>query len=123
MSAESLGTHGLLSQKPCGFGGPCRRTPGRYRGLFARILGVSIGLSDQCRRKALALMACFHKNRVALAVLVGGLLGGIGGYSLEYWVSVLAYPINVGGKPWHSWPAFTKTVWLWRSLSADSWAV
>jgi Protein of unknown function (DUF3341) len=48
----------------------------------------------------------FHKNRVALVVLMGGLLGGLGGYSLEYWVSVLAYPINVGGKPWHSWPAF-----------------
>lgn len=48
----------------------------------------------------------FHKNRVALVVLLGGLLGGMGGYSLEYWVSVLAYPINVGGKPWHSWPAF-----------------
>lgn len=48
----------------------------------------------------------FHKNRVALVVLLGGLLGGLGGYSLEYWVSVLAYPINVGGKPLHSWPAF-----------------
>jgi hypothetical protein len=48
----------------------------------------------------------FHKNRVALVVLIGGLLGGMGGYSLEYWVSVLAYPINVGGKPWHAWPAF-----------------
>jgi len=48
----------------------------------------------------------FHKNHVAIVVLIGGLLGGLGGYSLEYWVSVLAYPINVGGKPWHSWPAF-----------------
>jgi Protein of unknown function (DUF3341) len=34
------------------------------------------------------------------------MLGMIGGYSLEYWVSVVAYPINVGGKPFHSWPAF-----------------
>src|SRR5256885_10348967 len=48
----------------------------------------------------------FHKNRVALVVLLGGILGGLGGYSLEYWVSVIAYPINVGGKPFHSWPAF-----------------
>ena len=53
----------------------------------------------------------FHKNRVALVVLLGGLLGGLGGYSLEYWVSVLAYPINVGGKPWHSWPAFIPRAW------------
>ena len=47
-----------------------------------------------------------HHNRVPLVVLVGAMLGMIGGYSLEYWVSVVAYPINVGGKPFHSWPAF-----------------
>src|ERR1041385_1166278 len=47
-----------------------------------------------------------HHNRVPLVVLVGAMLGMIGGYSLEYWVSVMAYPINVGGKPFHSWPAF-----------------
>src|SRR5947207_15287813 len=61
----------------------------------------------------------FHKNRVALAVLVGGLLGGIGGYSLEYWVSVLAYPINVGGKPWHSWPAFIPVTFECTVLGAS----
>jgi ActD protein len=47
-----------------------------------------------------------HHNRVSLIVLVGAMLGMIGGYSLEYWVSAIAYPINVGGKPFHSWPAF-----------------
>ena len=47
-----------------------------------------------------------HHNRVSLVVLVGAMLGMIGGYSLEYWVSAVAYPINVGGKPFHSWPAF-----------------
>jgi hypothetical protein len=39
-------------------------------------------------------------------VFIGGLVGCIGGYSLEYWVSVIAYPLNIGGKPFHSWPAF-----------------
>ncbi|HEX6465698.1 MAG TPA: DUF3341 domain-containing protein [Terriglobales bacterium] len=48
----------------------------------------------------------FHKNYVALIVLIGGILGGLGGYALEYWVSAIAYPINVGGKPFHAWPAF-----------------
>ena len=47
-----------------------------------------------------------HHNRVALIVLVGAMLGMIGGYSLEYWVSAISYPINAGGKPFHSWPAF-----------------
>ncbi|MDM7916265.1 MAG: DUF3341 domain-containing protein [Candidatus Eisenbacteria bacterium] len=47
-----------------------------------------------------------HDRRVPLFVLLGGLAGGIGGYYLQYWVSVLAYPLNVGGRPYHSWPAF-----------------
>ena len=48
----------------------------------------------------------FHHNAVPLVVLIGGLLGCVSGYSLQYWVSVITYPINVGGRPFHSWPAF-----------------
>ncbi|HMF92878.1 MAG TPA: DUF3341 domain-containing protein [Vicinamibacterales bacterium] len=47
-----------------------------------------------------------HATRLPLIVLIGGLVGCIGGYLLEYWVSVSAYPVNIGGKPFHSWPAF-----------------
>ena len=45
-------------------------------------------------------------TRLPLIVLIGGLVGGIGGYALQDWVSAAAYPINVGGRPFHSWPAF-----------------
>lgn len=45
-------------------------------------------------------------NRLPLIVLVGGLLGGIGGYLLQYYVTVLYFPINVAGRPLHSWPAY-----------------
>jgi Protein of unknown function (DUF3341) len=48
----------------------------------------------------------FHKNRVPLVVVIGGLIGGLSGYALQYWISAVSYPINVGGKPYHSWPAF-----------------
>jgi hypothetical protein len=48
----------------------------------------------------------FHKNSVPLVVLIGALVGGLSGYALQYWVSAITYPINVGGKPYHSWPAF-----------------
>ncbi len=35
-----------------------------------------------------------------------GLIGCLSGYALQYWISVITYPINVGGRPLHSWPAF-----------------
>ena len=48
----------------------------------------------------------FHKSRVPLIVLVGGLLGGASGFGLQYWINVISYPLNIGGKPYDSWPAF-----------------
>jgi hypothetical protein len=48
----------------------------------------------------------FHKNRVSLVVLIGGLIGLITAYSLQYWVAVITYPTNIGGRPYHSWPSF-----------------
>ena len=48
----------------------------------------------------------FRTTRVPLVVLIGGILGGLGGFLLQYWVSAIDYPINVGGKPLNSWVAF-----------------
>jgi hypothetical protein len=39
-------------------------------------------------------------------VFLAGLLGAVGGFALQYYVSVLAYPLNIGGRPLFSWPAF-----------------
>ncbi len=47
-----------------------------------------------------------RRNWVAPAALVGGLLGGAGTYFLQWYAAVVDYPINVGGRPLHSWPAF-----------------
>src|SRR5208337_3504808 len=48
----------------------------------------------------------FHKNSVALVVLIGGIIGGLSAYALQYWVAVITYPVNVGGRPLQSWPSF-----------------
>src|SRR5262244_1108416 len=45
-------------------------------------------------------------SKLPLIVLIGGILGCLGGYALCYWVSAVAYPINIGGRPLHSWPSF-----------------
>ena len=47
-----------------------------------------------------------HKNKLPLIVLCGGLLGGLTGYLLQYFVTVIYFPINVGGRPLHSWPSY-----------------
>jgi len=45
-------------------------------------------------------------TRLPILVFLGGLAGGVGGYALQYWSQVIAYPMNVGGRPFHSWPHF-----------------
>ena len=47
----------------------------------------------------------FTRTRVPLWTFVGGLLGGIGAYALQWYSAVVNYPIDVGGRPPHSWPA------------------
>src|SRR5512138_1679614 len=41
-------------------------------------------------------------RRVPLIVLCGGILGGLAGFGLQSWVSAVAYPMNIGGRPYIS---------------------
>ncbi len=47
-----------------------------------------------------------HHNRLPLIVLCGGILGGLTGYLMQYYIAVINFPINIGGRPLHSWPSF-----------------
>jgi hypothetical protein len=47
-----------------------------------------------------------HHSFVPLIVLIAGLIGGLGGAFMQWYSSVFDYPLNIGGRPFNSWPSF-----------------
>ena len=57
----------------------------------------------------------FHEHKIPKFVLGAGITGALAGYGLEYWASTIAYPMNIGGRPYFAWvsfipPAFETTI-------------
>jgi len=63
-----------------------------------------------------------RRSKVPLITFLGGLVGALTGFFLQYWTQVIAYPMNIGGRPHNSWPAFIVVTFeltiLFASLSA-----
>ena len=60
----------------------------------------------------------FHKNRVPLLCLLGGIFGLLTAFLMETWISVYSYPLNIAGRPLFSWPAFIIPAYEWTILFA-----
>ncbi len=92
--------YGIMAEfdNPTGLVAAARQT---YQSGYRRINGYSPYPIEE-----LSEAIGFTRTSLPLIVLIGGILGGLGGFFMQYWMEVIDYPLNVGGKPFNSWPAF-----------------
>ncbi|VCU68791.1 hypothetical protein PIGHUM_00849 [Pigmentiphaga humi] len=73
--------------------------------------------------EGLAEVVSMGRNWVPAATLAGGAAGGCAAYFMQWYAAVVAYPVNVGGRPLHNWPAFIPVTFEMTILGAALAAV
>ncbi len=117
MAAKTPATYGLMAE----FADPSELVAAAHRAYHEgyRRMDAYSPLPIEELHEAIG----FHHTKLPLIVLIGGIVGCLGGYLLQFWVSTMAYPLNVGGKPLHSWPAFIPVTFECTILGAALSAV
>ncbi|MBL8287127.1 MAG: DUF3341 domain-containing protein [Rubrivivax sp.] len=68
--------------------------------------------------EGLAEVLGFRPRHVPIATFVGGLVGGAGGFFMQWYSAVVDYPLNIGGRPLNSWPMFVPVTFELTVLGA-----
>jgi len=111
--AGGEGNYGLMAEfdSPSAIVAAARRT---YEAGYRRINAYSPFPIEE-----LSEAIGFHRDYVALCTLIFGILGALGGFMLQSWTSAIAYPLNVGGRPLVSIPAFIPVTFECTILAAS----
>ena len=60
----------------------------------------------------------FPKSEMGAVMFIGGLVGAIGGFLMQYWDNAYGYGLNIGGRPYFSWPSFVPITFEMMVLTA-----
>jgi hypothetical protein len=60
----------------------------------------------------------FPKSEMGVVMFVGGLVGATGGFLMQYWDNAYGYSLNIGGRPYLSWPSFIPITFEMMVLTA-----
>lgn len=61
----------------------------------------------------------FPRSEIGAIMFVGGLCGATFGFLVQYYLNGIDYPLNIGGKPYFSWPMFAVITWELLVLTAS----